>query len=98
MIAEFQDAQNTFDHEKFQTWRRQNDGGFFVNVKSPTNLMLHRTVCPHHGDSEWERETGWGSLTRSRKICSDSVAELQKSIAEKYSAAKFKMCADCKPV
>ncbi len=98
MIVEFQDTQDTFDHEKFQAWRRQNDDGFFVNVKSPTNLMLHRVTCNHHGDSTWERETGWGSLTRSRKLCSDSVSELQQLVAEKYAASKLKECADCKPV
>ena len=100
MIVEFQDTQDTFDHEKFQLWRRQNDGGFFVNVKSPNNLMLHRVTCNHHGDSNWEREseTSWGSLTRSRKLCSGDVAELQKCVAEKYGAAELKKCADCKPV
>jgi hypothetical protein len=96
-IVQFKDTQHTFYHEDFQKWRRQNDNGFFVNVKSGTNILLHRTICPHLGDSEWERETGWGSLTRSRKICSADLAELQLRIAEEYSTSKLKMCADCKP-
>ena len=97
MVVQFKDTQDTFGHEKFQNWRRQNESGFFVNVKSSTNLMLHRTICSHHGDSEWKRETGWGSLTRSRKICSDSMEELQQLITEEYGRSKLKMCTDCKP-
>jgi hypothetical protein len=45
MIEEFYDETNGDDHERFQRWRRDNDEGFFINVKSSNKIMLHRVPC-----------------------------------------------------
>ena len=98
MIIEFQDTKDNFDHNKFQAWRTQYTEGIFINVKSSNNIMIHRVTCSHFGDSEWQRETGWGSLTNYRKICSENVSELQKTAAKNFPGAKLRICSDCKPL
>lgn len=100
MITEFHDETGKSAHSEFQNWRRGNDRDFFVNVKSKSNLMLHRAACTHPGDTEWERaeNEGWGSLTTNRKVCSNDVQELQDWAKEKYSPAALKVCGTCKPI
>lgn len=99
MVLEFQDENGKFAHDEFQKWRRKNANGFFVNVKSKNNLMLHRVSCSHPGDSEWTREENktWGSLTKNRKACAEDVLRLQSWAKEKYKSAETKMCNSCKP-
>jgi hypothetical protein len=100
MIVEFQDKNGESAHSDFQNWRRGNENGFFINVKSKNDVMLHRVSCSHPGNTEWQPEENekWGSLTKNRKVCSDDVQELQDWAREKYSAAKLKMCNSCKPI
>ena len=95
MIVEFYDKTNGDDHEKFQQWRRENDNGFFINIKSSNNIMLHRVHCPHPGGTEWEKGE-WGSLTKNRKICSTDKNELLNHAKKKYTT-DLKVCRDCKP-
>jgi hypothetical protein len=40
----------------------------------------------------------WGSLTKSRKICSTDLRELQRGIEEEGSIIILKVCGDCKPI
>lgn len=49
-------------HDRFQAWRRKNSTGFFLNCKPGKVWMLHRTLCPHHGDTEFS-SLEFGSLT-----------------------------------
>jgi len=56
MAVEFLDENGKSAHNDFQGWRRRNEVGFFINVKSQNDLVLHRASCNHHGNSEWETE------------------------------------------
>jgi len=91
----FQDKDYGDTHAAFQQWRRHNPEGYFLNLKSSRNAMLHRTLCPHTGDTEWGHgEEGYGSLTRSKKICSENSRELEEWAA-KNVAESLKKCRDC---
>jgi hypothetical protein len=92
MIKEFPDKNGPDEHERFQRWRRENPSGFFINYKSPNNLMIHSVPCSHSGDTEWEVGE-WGTLTKKRKICSTSEEKLQQWAAEHNLA--LKKCRDC---
>ncbi len=100
MVSEFQDEGVKSAHSSFQSWRRENENGFCINVKSKNDLVLHRAYCDHHGDSEWETDgpESWGSLTKKKKVCSNNLRDLQKWAEEKYSGVKLRACKDCKPV
>jgi hypothetical protein len=100
MSIEFHDSQNECEHSNFQRWRRENENGFFVNVKSENNLMLHKADCKHLGDAIWEKDDSeaFGSLTKTRKICSNNSNDLQDKIRKEFSSVKLKFCNDCKPI
>lgn len=97
MIEEFVDAGEHKVHEAFQHWRREHMDGYFLNVKSPSVLMLHRADCLHHGDPDWSTDNpaGWGSLTRTRKVCSDDRDELVAWATGNAGTATVKRCKDC---
>jgi hypothetical protein len=94
MTIEFHDKNGPDEHERFQQWRRENHSGFFINCKSPNNMMIHTVSCSHSGDTEWGRDGEWGSLTKNRKICSTNPEEL-RVWAGKNSGAALKKCRDC---
>ena len=84
-------------HEEFQDWRRANENGFIINVKSPADAMLHRTICPHLGDSEWEAgRANWGSMGNTTKVCSSSPSELFKW-AKTNLKSELQICKGCTP-
>ena len=85
-------------HELFQQWRRDNEKGFIVNVRSNNNIMLHRSVyCQHLGDNLWkEGRPGWDSLGNATKICSNDREQLVRWINEHYQT-ELKICKDCNP-
>ena len=76
--------EETSAHELLQQWRRTNEDGFIVNLRSDNNIMLHRSgYCLHLGDNEWkEGRTGWGSLGNATKICSNNREQLVKWVNE----------------
>ena len=80
-------------HDRFQAWRRKNSTGFFLNCKPGKVWMLHRTLCPHHGDTEFS-SLEFGSLTKRMKICSASKRELQET-AGKATGVELQLCRDC---
>jgi hypothetical protein len=96
MIETFFDRDDDNAHDHFQRWRsRYWDDGFFLNYKSPNNVMLHRSPCPHLGDTDWARaEYGFHSLTRSKKVCSTDRRELEQW-AREHTASSLKRCRDC---
>ncbi len=100
MIVEFHDGNGESAHNDFQDWRRENESGFFINVRSRDDQMLHRASCSHAGNTEWKPEDhdDWGSLTKSRKICSTDIRELQDRIEEEGGIIILKVCGDCKPI
>jgi hypothetical protein len=96
VIETFFDRDEEDAHVHFQRWRARHwADGYFVNYKSPNDVMLHRSPCPHLGDTDWVRfEQGFGSLTRNKKICSTDRPELERW-ASKNVAADLKRFRDC---
>ena len=96
MVSEFFDGDQADAHDAFQQWRTSNPSAFFLNCRSSGGWMLHRVECPHHGTTDWQAGNGWGSLTRTRKVCSTERKELLKW-ARQQGASEIKQCSDCKP-
>lgn len=92
MIKTF-DKSKASAHDDFQTWRRRHPEGLFVNCRTENEWMLHRSLCPHHGDTEWRAgRKGWGNLTKNPKLCGSDV-ELSREAAQRGAA--LKRCRDC---
>jgi len=87
-LLEFRDDAEKEAHDSFKRWRRANNDGFFVNCKSGKSVTLHHALCPHSGDTDWEKGK-WGSLTRNRKICSDTREELVDCHSDSLSGDSF---------
>ncbi len=68
MVSEFHNTKNYNAHDDFQKWRQRCQHGFFINVKTGEDVMLHRTICSHYRDTEWSRKerNGWGDLTKNK--------------------------------
>lgn len=97
MAIVFIDKPSGLAHSDFQSWRRANHDGYFLNCKSKSHAMLHGTLCRHHGDTEWQcDEDGSHSLTKSIKVCAPSIVEL-KHWAQVNGIATLKRCSDCAP-
>ena len=94
MIKEFADDSQQDAHRQFQRWRRAHPTGFFINRESGTTYLLHTALCPHPGGTEWGADSGH-SLTRKRKICSTTIAELDAwALSRGFS---LRHCKDCAP-
>lgn len=95
-LLEFHDKVDEDSHARFQRWRSDNfSNGFFLNYKSPGNIMLHRSPCWHHGDTDWAAgEDGWGSLTKFKKVCSLDRVELEHW-ANEHGSGTLKKCQHC---
>ena len=96
MIKTFFDRDDEDAHDAFQRWRSRHWGdGYFLNYKSPNNIMLHRSPSPHLGDTDWaSAEYGYHSLTRSKKLCSTDRRDLERWVGENATAV-LKRCQDC---
>ncbi len=96
VIETFFDRDDENAHGDFQSWRQRHyEDGYFLNFKSPNDVMLHRSPCPHLGDTDWDRaEQGFGSLTRSKKVCSTDRLELERWVDENATGT-LKRCRDC---
>ena len=96
VIETFFDRDDENAHAKFQRWRSKHlDDGHFLNYKGPGYVMLHRSACPHLEGTDWLRpEQGFGSLTRSNKVCSTDPRELERW-ARENATATLKHCKDC---
>lgn len=54
MIETFSDCQGENAHDRFQQWReRHYKDGFFLNPRSPGDVMLHRSACSHLKGTDW---------------------------------------------
>jgi hypothetical protein len=96
LIETFLDQNYGDAHVAFQRWRAHNWGdGHFLNYRSTNDVMLHRSPCPHLGDTDWAAgDHGWRSLTRKRKDCSTDRRELERRAKENATTA-LKRCRDC---
>ena len=85
-------------HEKVQAWRRSHSFGYLINVRRPSKVVLHRSVCPNHlGDADWEAGwMNWGSMGNTRKICSDDSSELVRWARAKLGVEP-RRCRHCTP-
>ena len=83
-------------HDRFQQWRRENEDGYFLNIRGMNSVMLHRTHCPHIGGTNWEKDQGFGSLTKNKKLCSPDKDELVQW-ANENAHSKLKECSNCAP-
>jgi hypothetical protein len=97
----FHDSIDTNAHNAFQKWREQNENGFFLNWKSPSNVMLHRVHCPHYGDTEWgidkiNKAKGWGNLGETVKVCSLDKEKLERYV-RKEGTKELRYCKSCAP-
>ena len=98
MIEQFEDSPEHLAHTEFQSWRRTNPDGYFLNCKSSLEGMLHKALCLHPGDTEWQcADDGFHSLTKKKKVCSESIAELEFWAAD-HNITRLKRCADCVPL
>jgi hypothetical protein len=91
------DTPGVVAHASFQVWRREHPAGYFLNLRTKTDAMLHRTICQHVGDTEWQcDEDGFNSLTKRGKVCAKSIAELE-DWATNRGYSSLKKCPDCDP-
>ena len=95
MVDEFADTDGPQAHARFQQWRSDYPGGYFINCRSEFDGMLHRAPCGRHGDTDTGPEA-WGSLTRHRKACSVSLHEL-RAWAKLKNMRPLQRCSTCKP-
>ncbi len=93
MVKKFVDSAKGLAHDAFQTWRRRKPHGLFINCKTEKRWMLHRSDCPHSGDTEWSASGGWGSLTKRTKFCAEDVTQL--TALAKQKGAVLEHCRDC---
>ena len=90
MITIFHDKDAPEAQAKCERWRQTTSHGYYINYRSRSNLMIHRVGCPH--DTPWNQK--WGSLTRTKNMCSsseDALAEWARANAH----APLKRCSDC---
>lgn len=71
----FLDTPRGSQHAAFQLWRRTHPDGAFLTMASRQRANLHRSGCPHLGNTTWPASEG-GSLTKTEKLCADSAASL----------------------
>ena len=93
MILIFHDSQGESDHQQFIEWAGLNPRGFFVNLRTVSDMTLHRAGCDHFIFSPDEKV----SLTARTKVCSVNKDELGEWIKTYYPAADLKYCRDCEP-
>ncbi len=62
------------DNEGFKEWLRANRGGFYLNLISSTEGMIHAVGCDHLWDKDFDTKQ---NLTRATKVASLSVDELR---------------------
>lgn len=95
MTQVFEDVPGDIQHQRFQEWRRANSAGYFLNIRSRRDLMLHRATCKHHGDRDWQSDAdGSNSLTKKAKACSSSES-LLRDWAQQQGLAEPVGCSDC---
>ena len=93
MPVEFWDSATEIVHDDFQEWRARHADGYVVNVKSPTNAMLHRAMC-HHFEGVERRQADaldW-VLTGTRKVCSADVEALRRWAETSEPAVTLENC------
>ncbi len=81
-------------HRKFQSWRKRDPDGFFINRKAQTAGLAHRD-CVHSGNTEWRATDSGHDLMRQEKICSANLQEL--TIWASQNQFDLRICHDWRP-
>lgn len=93
MIKRFKDEPMKGAHADFQAWRERWPAGFFLNLLSAKEAMLHRVACGHLESPAKELAGDW-NLTRREKVCSASAMLLGAwAMREGLVVSR---CRDCK--
>ena len=75
------------DSEEFESWIKTNTAGYFINEKTDTTGVLHRSTCPH---MKYDVPV---DLVANRKICSMSSHELEAWA--QHEEMMLEPCSDC---
>jgi len=89
-VATFHDADAPGAQDAFERWRREHPRGFFLNYGSPSDMVVHRTDCPRF------IFRGSRSLTSYKKVCAESIDELEVWASQRSSTSPG-MCRTCSP-
>lgn len=73
--------------KQFKEWQSSNSDGFYLNVKSKNDAMIHRADCWHFGTD------GILNAAKNLKICSSGFEELKEYSAQNYP--NYKICSSC---
>jgi hypothetical protein len=95
MLTELQDTDGIVLHGKFQAWRSRNPAGTFLTLETKVRANLHGSGCHHLGDTNWsvDHESGYGSLTRKRKVLGQGPGSLAAWAKERGVIAR--LCQHC---
>ena len=89
-VVTFHDAEDAGADPAFRRWCQEHPHGFILNYGSPNDMVLHRPDCPHfifHAPR---------SLTSYKKVCADSIADLE-TWAARSSSGLLRYCRTCSP-
>lgn len=89
-MESFHDTDDRWAHDRFVKWFEENPDGFFINFRTASDMMLHRSSCPSlifHGPV---------SLTRNRKLCSSDKDMLERWASRQWGATSV-YCSICAP-
>lgn len=89
-VATFHDSDGPGANERFERWRQAHPDGFILNYGSPNDMVLHRPGCLHFVFHTPR------SLTSYKKVCADSVDELE-AWAARNSRGLLRTCRTCSP-
>lgn len=93
-IVEFHDVHQGSHHDLFMAWRRDNETGFYLTMKSRRRANLHEAWCQHQGHYDFGEYDG-SSATRDRKICSNDPRALYRWARDQ--GVEIHRCITCKP-
>jgi hypothetical protein len=84
------DPKDETSSDQFLKWTEEHIGAFFINCKSPSDMMLHKVPCGHFVFKEVV------NLVANKKACSSSRRKLE-IWAEEHGDESLKVCSTCKP-
>ena len=78
--------------QQFRNWqgesvKTENRKGFYLNIRSNKNAMIHQADCKHLGVTDDMNSTS------NSKVCSDDYVELKEWANKNYP--DYKLCSDC---
>ena len=94
LAVEFKDRKGHIAHQAFQEWRQEHPNGYYLTFATKKQATLHLAQgCHHPGNVFWTYEETGHSLTKKRKLCSDTEAVLLA--AARSDGVEVSRCAHC---